>query len=450
MSLITFPEKWPSWLVWMLVVYLSLPLVVYYAIPFLFYGSRSTKRRVIVYVLGDIGHSPRMCYHAKSFAHRGFQVELCGYVDSAVPSFIATDPHITVHAIPRIEQFGMARKVVFQLIVILAKLWELRGSDYLLMQNPPSIPLMPIAVAYRLTGCKIIIDWHNLAYSILRLKLGSGNFHPLVLVAIFVEWFFGRFATHHLTVTKAMKQFLVSRFWFSESRISVLYDRPPAQFRPFDVVTDKMTRSAALRHEPFIRDYIPADFDVDSGDKIIVTSTSFTPDEDIGVLLGALKIYESSHEKFDSSLPKILCFITGKGPLKEKYMKQVAETKWNVCRVEFLWLEPEDYPKLLRLCDYGVSLHTSSSGLDLPMKILDMFGSGLPVIAMNYPVLDELVTHEKNGLKFTDRRELHEALVFAMKDPEIYKKLKKGAVEESKSRWEDSWETAMREAKVLH
>lgn len=443
-------ESVPNWLWWLIALYIATPIIGYIAIPFLFYGTKSTKKRIILYVLGDIGHSPRMCYHARSFASKGFDVEFCGYIEEQPPIDILENHKITIHVLPqwkstKKEAFLLVaiKKVAFQVYHILKQLWNLRGSDYILIQNPPSIPILPIAVVFKIfTRCKLIIDWHNFGYSILQLKLGS-FWNPLVLVSYMTEYVFGKFADYNLTVTQAMKQYLVDKFGLPNKKIAILYDRPGSQFRPL-----KTSRADALKQN-FIKDYIPSDFSIDKGDKILITSTSFTPDEDLSILIGSLKIYENSFHKFDDSLPRILCFITGKGPLKQEFVDKVAQQEWNRVTIKFLWLSPEDYPKLLQLCDYGVSLHKSSSGLDLPMKILDMFGSGLPVIALNYPVLDELVQHDVNGLKFIDRRELHEALIFAVKDAEVYKVLKDGALSESENRWEQSWEKALQELKIV-
>lgn len=48
-------------------------------------------------------------------------------------------------------------------------------------------------------------------------------------------------------------------------------------------------------------------------------------------------------------LPRIWMVITGKGPLKAKYMADVnrLQGEWSYVRCSSLWLEAEDYPLLL-------------------------------------------------------------------------------------------------------
>lgn len=70
-----------------------------------------------------------------------------------------------------------------------------------------------------------------------------------------------------------------------------------------------------------------------------------------------------------SKLPRLLILVTGKGPQKGMYLEMMRALDLRRVAFRTLWLDPEDYPLLLGSCDAGVSLHTSSSGLDLPMKV---------------------------------------------------------------------------------
>lgn len=111
-------------------------------------------------------------------------------------------------------------------------------------------------------------------------------------------------------------------------------------------------------------------------------------------------------------------------------MREIEESKsnWTKISVTAVWLEADDYPVLLSLCDLGVCLHYSSSGLDLPMKVVDMFGAGIPVLAINYETLGELLKHNQNGLIFDSAEHLASQLIDLVNNPETLKKLKQGAL----------------------
>lgn len=177
---------------------------------------------------------------------------------------------------------------------------------------------------------------------------------------------------------------------------------------------------------------------------LLVTSTSWTPDEDFGLLLDALEQYETAARArdlaalkgmpSDGPLPRVLMVVTGKGPLRERYMREVemqqigkrgakrGPDEWKWVRCVSLWLEAEDYPLLLGVychlsshirlqrltlgeigsADLGICLHSSSSALDLPMKVVDMFGCGLPVCALDFAwfVLMKSAFHSADCVSF--------------------------------------------------
>lgn len=175
------------------------------------------RKNVKVVVLGDIGRSPRMQYHALSLANNGHNVNIIAYEESRPLTEILENPRITItklqplvfNAGPRLFQYAL--KAFWQAVSLILTLFVTGKCDYLLCQNPPAIPTLPVCRFYCLvTKTKFIIDWHNYAYSIMALSLPRK--HLLLNLSMFIEKYFGQSAQHNLCVTYAMKQDLLDNW----------------------------------------------------------------------------------------------------------------------------------------------------------------------------------------------------------------------------------------------
>ena len=165
-------------------------------------------------MLGDLGHSPRMCYHALSFSKLDYYVNLCGYVETEPSHQIVDDVNIDIIPIEAIKNTSNLPFIMFAILKVVRQcgkiwsiLWDTRGSDYIMIQNPPSIPILLIVILFKTVfsrETKLIIDWHNLNYTILNLRYNNLN-HPFVKLVKLYEKFLGQFANLNITVTKSMK-----------------------------------------------------------------------------------------------------------------------------------------------------------------------------------------------------------------------------------------------------
>jgi len=404
-----------------------------------------------------------MQYHTCSLAEAGYDVHVLASPGSTPIAPLLAAPNVSLHYLPHPPPWvaalptllSLALKAGLQALLMLwAALVALPRPAAILMQNPPAIPVMAVLwLATLRHRAALVIDWHNLAYSILALKHGRRRW--LVALARRYEELLGRRGAAHFCVTEAMRGFLAREFGVGAV---VLYDRPPAAFRPLPVdekhalierllpqlrasslgadvlkspdaaalpppaasaaaaasggskklpglpaaaaeaaagSSSPVTRSAAARlwQRPQQPDGPPATpFTAAQPDgriaeaprrpAIVVSSTSWTPDEDFGILLEAALAYDSAASSAAapaaaSSFPDVLFVITGRGPQRDAYLERISRLELRRCAFASVWLEPEDYPALLGCADLGVCLHTSSSGLDLPMKVgLGVWGTG--------------------------------------------------------------------------
>jgi beta-1,4-mannosyltransferase len=340
-------------------------------------------------------------------------------------------------------------KLLFPILAPLKVLWQIwslyralgyrsQPTRWTLVQNPPSIPTLAVAsLTCFLRNTDLVIDWHNFGYSILAMKLGTT--HPLVRISESYEKIFAKTAKQHITVTNAMARVLRNDYGVTAS---ALHDRPAPMFRPIS----PSERTSFLARLPETSEYAQGLAPSSKTPwKLIVSATSWTADEDFSLLLDALVIY-SAQCTAHTHLPRLLAIITGKGPEKSYYLEKIRqlnqEKKLLNVVIKTAWLTHADYALLLASADLGVSLHTSSSGVDLPMKVVDMFGAGLPVVGWGaFEAWPELVVQGVNGLGFQSSEELELHLeAFFGEDGELRETLKEGALIESGNRWDGEWD----------
>ncbi|XP_043349362.1 chitobiosyldiphosphodolichol beta-mannosyltransferase isoform X2 [Dermochelys coriacea] len=394
-------------------------------------GPEGARGRVCVAVLGDLGRSPRMQYHALALARHGHGVTLLGFLSTKPHSDILCNEKIHIVSVSELKVlqvgpkiFQYITKVIAQAIQLFYTMLKIDRPSYILLQNPPGLPSIAVTwMVCLVRRSKLIIDWHNYGYTVMSLIHGKS--HPIVQIAEWYEKLFGRLSDYNFCVTNAMKEDLQMN---CNIKAITLYDKPAAFFKETPLeLQHKLYMKLAKDYAPFKRgtdserpDVEKSAFtelDIRNGNvtqvkerpALLISSTSWTEDEDFSILLKALEDYEE-YVSDGIKLPSLVCVITGSA-------------------------------------DLGVCLHKSSSGLDLPMKVVDMFGCCLPVCAVHFQCLYELVKHDENGLIFRDSNELAEQLkMLLLEFPTAESKLYtfRRMLRASKQlRWDESWEQAV-------
>src|SRR4051812_33296460 len=411
--------------------------------------------RAAVVALGDLGRSARMLYHAHALASNGVDVDLVGLEGTPLPMRITNDPRITVHRIKgtrlRIRRtlYGSSYAVagLFDAIRLGLRLWKtlrrLPRPDLVLIQNPPAFPTFAVTWwSLRRPGVRFFIDWHNLGYTLLRLRLGQ--WHPAVRVARWMERRDARRVEANLCVSRGLAAFLESRFGVTSAH--VLYDRPAAPFVPIERMDRERHRQALFSRLGVHAETVG----------FVVCPTSWTEDEDFDVIIDAVVRLEHRIRGWEAAgrgrrFPDMVVLVTGDGERHAEFERRFAGLPARRIQLRARWLEPEDYPRVVGSADLGLCLHRSSSGLDIPMKIADLFGAGVPVLALDYGIgLGERVRHGDNGLLFSTAVQLADVLFDLFEtfphDQQLLDRLRNGARKSARPTWEEGW---AREAKPL-
>jgi hypothetical protein len=349
----------------------------------------------LVIVLGDLGRSPRMLAHARVLRARGWRVGLCGRCESGLPSDLASDPGVTVHDLGG----GMGTGVVRLARIASDVRWGLA-----IVQNPPGFPALLAlewARARRSAAGRIVLDWHNTGAELLEAAPLWQNVYAAA------ERFAARGADTHLAVTAALARHV--RRNIAAADVRVLRDAP-GEMRPR--MTSKDGRAAWWEAHAIRDSNEPAGASTPPEDAWwVVCPSSWGADEAMGWLLRVAARWSRA-----AGGRALALIATGRGAGRGAFARALAlhesaGVNRGEASVHLAWFEPDDYRELLERADAGVCLHTSSSGLDFPMKLVDFAAAGLPAVAYDYgEALRETFPVDASDATFRSEDELVERL----------------------------------------
>jgi beta-1,4-mannosyltransferase len=356
-----------------------------------------------VVVLGEIGRSPRMQSHARELAEAGTAVTLVGYGGAELAPGLADRAGIRVRSLaaPWVERprelprtiyvLYSLGKVARQAVALLVALLRGPRPDVVLVQTPPALPTIPVALlAARLRRSRLVVDWHNLGTPLVERTLGGQRL--LSRLHASAERVSARRADAHLCVSRALQDALGAL----GLRAVLCRDRPADVAAPASPEQAEAVRTAAG-----LRSVVA-----------IVSPTGWTEEEDTDLLMRALELADAElGQEPRAATPALAVVLTGRGPRRAAFERRVGERPFTHVAVRTAWLPAADYPAFLGACDVGLSLHRSFSGVDLAMKVEDLLGSGLPVLALDHGAVREQLPKDGGGWLFRDEDDLARALV---------------------------------------
>jgi UDP-N-acetylglucosamine--N-acetylmuramyl-(pentapeptide) pyrophosphoryl-undecaprenol N-acetylglucosamine transferase len=325
----------------------------------------------MIVVLGDLARSPRMLRHASAAMQHGMLVDLIGFRGQPLP------PQMTAARLRTIPSFSsvrleirfasLAAAALRQLLLaaaLMARLLTAPRPDVLVVQTPPLLPALPVILfVARIRRIRVIVDWHNSTAAMVRARYGRG---VIATIVGRIERSIAQRLRHHLAVSAAMAEQL-------SIRSTVLRDLPPANFVRATHRTGFEAAPGLHRHAPII------DTD-DDAPPLIVAPSSWSIDDDFDLLIDALRDADARLRDGE----RLVLALTGYGERRTVIENAIDALQLTRIAVVTGWLTEPDFIALLGSADAGLSLHRSASGVDIPIKIAEMIGCGVPIIALDY------------------------------------------------------------------